>query len=393
MPNQLSATGLVVKTYDELVAQYTASFQAIYGNDINLSSDTPDGQMMNIWIQEIMDMQDLLIQIYNSFDPDNAIGEVLDQRVSINGIQRQAGTHTVTPITIVNSQSVNLYGLDQDLQPVYTVSDNAGNNFKLQTTQLGLATGSHVLNFQAENPGKVLTIPNTITVPVSIILGITSINNPSAYTTLGVDEESDAVLKVRRQKSVSLSSQGYKESLEAALKNINGVTAATVYENNTDTTDGDGLPSHSIWTIVSGSGSPSEIANAIYIKRNAGCGMKGSQSYPVVQPDGTIFMVYWDNQDTEDLFIKFNVSSIDGINAPNPTEIKNYLVSNYILGVYEEVNINQLATLVQQLDPNALVTGAGFSETVGGTYTDTLTPSAKNYQFIVLFANINITVV
>jgi hypothetical protein len=53
------------------------------------------------------------------FDPDNAVGVVLDQRVAINGIQRQAGTYTVTPITVVTSQSVNLYGLDQDVQPVY----------------------------------------------------------------------------------------------------------------------------------------------------------------------------------------------------------------------------------------------------------------------------------
>src|SRR5271154_5687844 len=113
MPNSLGPTGLTLATQAELVTQYTTAFQNIYGTDINLGPETPDGQLMMIFIQSVLDLQDLLQQIYNSFDPDNAIGVVLDQRVSINGIQREAGTFTTTDITLILSQSVNLFGLDQ----------------------------------------------------------------------------------------------------------------------------------------------------------------------------------------------------------------------------------------------------------------------------------------
>ena len=200
MPNVIGPTGLTVKTRAELVAEFTAAYQAIYGTDINLNSNTPDGQMMNIFVQAVLDTQDLLVQIYNGFDPDNAVGNVLDQRVAINGIQRQAGTYTVTNITITTSQALNLYGKDQSAQPVYTVADNAGNKWELQTSQTISGAGTYVFSFQSATPGANLTIPNTITVPVTVVLGVTSINNPTTYTTLGLNEETDAELKIRRQK-------------------------------------------------------------------------------------------------------------------------------------------------------------------------------------------------
>lgn len=387
MPNQITSTGLEVKTREELLAEFTAAYQAIYGSDINLDADSPDGQMMNIYIQAILDVEDLLVQIYNSFDPDNAIGVTLDQRVTYNGIQRQAGTYTITPIQIVTSRACNLYGLDQEANPIYTVSDNAGNEWELVSSYSFSGADTQSLSFRSKVPGAVLTTPNTITTPVTIVLGVTSVNNPTTYTTLGINEETDAELKIRRLKSVSLASQGYLAALLAALENINGVTTAQVYENNTDSTDGDGTPSHSIWVIVAG-GTSAEIAQAIYKKRNAGCGMRGDQSYVITQVDGTPFEVLWDNVEAEDLFIKFTVTSLDGINPPNIAAIRAGLVTSLAPGVGVKVNVNELATLVQDIDPNTLVTNAGFSTTVGGSYTTTLSPTAKNKQFTVSSAKI-----
>lgn len=388
MPNSIGPTGLVTKTQAELIADFQAGFQLIYGTDINLDPDSPDGQMMMIYIQAALDTLDLLRQIYNQFDPDLAIGRVLDQRVAINGIQRQAGTFTITNVTVTTSKALTLYGLDQDIQPVFTVQDNAGNKWQLQVSTVISGAGDHILAFQAQNPGAVLSVPNTITVPVTVVLGVTAVNNPTTYTTLGLDEESDADLKVRRQKSVSLSSQGYLAGLLAALENISGMTFARIYENVTGSTDGDGIPSHSIWVIVAGTAAIGAIANAIYTKRNAGCGMKGSQSFGVAQPDGTTFFVYWDNVTPETLFIKATLTSLDGVNPPNIAAIRAGLVTSFVPGVAEQVDINELATKIQALDPNSLVTSPGFSSTSGGSYTNTKTPSAKNKQFAVTSANI-----
>lgn len=401
MPNSIGPTGLTLATRDEIITYWTAQFQAIYGADIVLSSDSPDGQLLNDFAQAVLDLQDLLQQVYNMMDPDSAVGVILDQRVAINGIQRQAGTFTVQPVTIGTNQPVNLYGLDQTDQPVYTVSDNNGNQWQLQATQLGFNPGSggSPLNFQAANPGAIQSAIGAITVPVTIVLGVTSINNPSGPTTVGINEESDAQLKVRRQKSVSLASQGYLAGLLAALENITGVTSAFVYENTTATTDGNGVPGHSIWVIVSGTGAAADIAEAIYTKRNAGCGMFGATTFVVTQADGSSFVVSWDTVVPEPIFITFYASSLNGTTPPNIAAILDTstgLPAIFAPGVAAEVNINQLATLVQKIDPNCLVqfsgsgtpSTGGFSTSSGGSYTPTLTPSTKNRQFAVTKPNI-----
>lgn len=389
MPNILDATGLTVSTQAELLANFTTALQQIYGSDISLSSDSPDGQWINNIIQQILDLEDLIVQVNDSFNPDNAIGVILDQRVAINGIQRQAGTFTVTPVTIVNTQSVNLYGLDQTDKAVYTVSDGAGNQWVLQNSQLGLSAGTHSFNFQAALPGATTTTPNTITVQVTIVLGVSSVNNPTTYTTLGINEESDAALKLRRAKSVSLASQGYLQGLLAALENIPGMSSAFVFENNTGTTDGNSVPGHSIWVITSGSALAADIAQAIYTKRNAGCGMKGSITFTITQVDATPFTVLWDEVMAINLFITFTASSLNGTTPPNISVIRAGLPSTFVPGVAAEININALATQVQLLDPNTLVTGAGF--TTGQTQILTLSGVPASGAFTLNYGGVDTT--
>lgn len=397
MPNTLTVTGLTTATQAELLAQLTAAYKLIYGDDIVLTSDTPDGQTINIYIQADLDLEDLLAAVYSSMDPDQAIGATLDMRCAINGIQRQGGTFSSTNVTITTSRSVNLYGLDQTAQPVYTVADSSGTQWQLQQTQIALTAGANPLAFQAAQPGAVIPIPNTITVAVTTVLGVTAINNPTTYIVLGVNEESDAALKVRRQKSVSLGSQGYLAGLYAALENVNGVSFAQVWENNTGTTsDGTsppgipaGIPGHSIWVIVAGSGAAASIAQAIYTKRNAGCGMyntapSGSaESYSVIQPDGSTFIVYWDNVTTIPLYCYFTAVSLNKTAPPNIAAITAGLQNNFKPGVAAQVNANELATLVQEIDPNTLVSNAGFS--IAHTQVITLSATAASGDFLLSY--------
>ncbi len=393
MPNQITAAGLETDTQAELVAQFDADFEAIYGADINLESNSPDGQMEMIFIQAVLDLLDLITTVYNGFDPDKAIGVVLDARVAYNGIQRQAGTFTLTNLTLVTTNALNqdLPGLDTAPDNPYTVADNEGNRWLLTTAQTGLGAGSHVAEFRAEFPGEVLTTIGTITVPVTVILGVSSINNPTVATTIGINQESDAELRIRRQKSVSLGAQGYPATMRAAIENVSGVTSANVYENDGGETDADGVPGHTMWAVIAGTALDADIAQAIYVKRNMGCGMNGDQSYTITQQDGTPWIVYWDNVAAQNLYIRMFAVSLDGLVLPNTTAILNNttgLAVTYAPAVAEEVNINGLVTAVQAIDPNTLALTPGFSAIAAGPYSDTLSVSAKNKQFAVANARI-----
>lgn len=393
--NQITATGIETKDLATLISDFTTDMQAAYGPDIILTSDSPDGQSMMITIQAARDALDLAEEVFSSFDPDKAVGTVLDQRVGINGIQRQAGTYTVTNVTVTttNDLSQNLIGLDTATDPsqVFTVADDAGTQWLLETTQSGLTAGAHVLVFRAANTGKTLTIPNTITTIVTIIVGVTAVNNPTTYTTLGTDEETDAALHVRRQKSVSAASQGYFQALLAALQNVAGVTSAFIYENTGDTTDGNGVPGHSIWVIIAGAPAAADVAAVIYQKRNAGCGMRGGVAQNVTQADGSTFTVRWDTVTTQNLYVSMFLQSLNGTDLPNVTALLDAvtgLLATFVPGVGASANVNALTTQIQTIDPNSVGIPGGFALTASGIYQSVLAPSSKNQQLTLAAARI-----
>jgi hypothetical protein len=89
--------------------------------------------------------------------------------------------------------------------------------------------------------------------------------------------------------------------------------------------------------------------------------MRGESTYLVTQVDGSSFQILYDVVAAQNLFIAFTATSLNGINAPNIAAIRAGLIKSFVPGVYSEVNINELSTLVQQIDPNTLVTLSGFS--------------------------------
>ena len=398
MPNLINASGLQTKTLTEIKDEIIAGLKIAYGDDINVASDSPDGQAITIFALTVRDSLDALTQVYNSFDPDLAIGRTLDERCALNGIQRLAGTHTETSVAVETNKAITLVGLAgaDPLTPpanIFTVSDTQGNYFYLKATQVIVETTTitHDFMFVAKNIGAIETSPATLTRIVSVILGVKSVTNSTVMnTTLGLNEETDAALRIRRQKSVSLASQGYLASLKAAIQNISAVTYSEVYENYSNTTDTDGIPPHSIWVIVEG-GLDADIGYAIYTKRNAGCGMKGSVLVNVTQPDGTLFQVQFDRTVQENLHIKFDAHSISGV-ALNQTYIKNQLVALVLLNVSQSVNVNDIAAIMRDIDPNCLATNILVSND-GATWVNLLETSFKNYRLVLASGNITLTVV
>lgn len=393
MPNIIDQNGIQIKEIMELVSDLNSKLEIIYGSDINLDPETPDGQFVTIFSQAIRDIEELILGVGSSFDPDQAEGVILDQRVAINGIQRNKGSNTITNVDVTTSKSVNLYGLDHSgPEQKFIVEDSIGNQWILRNTANILQQDTVTLSFQSVEEGQILSTPNTITTPVTIVDGVVSVNNPYEATTIGIGEETDEDLKRRRRQSVSLSSQGFLDGLLAELRNLTGMIDAYVYENRTSADpDSRGIPSHSIWVVTDGTSSDEDIANAIYRKRNAGAGIKeGAKSYTITQVDGTPLTVYWDEVNVANLFVRFDVTPLDPNKPVSIQVIKDNLPTIFKSGVGGQVNINDLACDVQSIDNNALVTNAGFSKNIGGPWANTLSPNL-NEKFSLIKDNIIIT--
>lgn len=388
MPNSFDSLGLQTANQSELVENLTNSFQEVYGEDINVDSNSPDGQIINIFAQMLEDYYELLNQVYTSFDPDQAVGTVLDQRCAINGVQRKEGTYTYVQIDITTDRNVTLEGLDQkQAEDCYTVSDNEGNQFVLANTT-AIQPGTTSLRFRAKNVGNVGILPNTITTPVTVILGVTAINNPSGATETGDNEETDAELRERRKRSVSIANQGYTDGLLAALENIPDVTKASVYQNRGSVTDADGIPGHSIWVVVQG-GTDEEIGKVMNNKVAGGVGMKGTQSVTVLQSDGSREVYYFDRPTAQTLYVQLNITALEGQTIV-PDEIISQMLNDLSYLPNETVDSSSIICYIKSIQDNVALTCQVSTD--GTTWETVVTPSTKDKFFELTSESITINV-
>ena len=116
---------------------------------------------------------------------------------------------------------------------------------------------------------------------------INKINTPQAGWTAvtnnvaavpGNPVEIDADLRERQSISVAIPSQNMLESTVAAIRAIPEVSRSRVYDNDTNLTDVNGIPGHSIAAVVEG-GLDADIAEAIYLRKGPGGGTYGSTTY------------------------------------------------------------------------------------------------------------------
>lgn len=393
MNDVLDETGLTVKTLPEITADLQAGYRKVYGDDINLDSDTPDGQIIGIQAQEGVDLREVLRDIYTARDPDQAQGINLDVLCALNGVKRAGGTFTVTPVSITVDRSVTLKGLDAASESidvpagVYTVKDDAGTQFALIDT-VTIAAGTHSLPFRAVTLGAVQVTIGTITTPVTAQAGVTAINNSASVTTQGVDEESDAALRIRRERSVAGPSQGYTDSIEAAVLEVAGVTACICEENVTDVTDSRGIPPHSIWVIVEG-GADTDIANAIYATRSAGSGMKGTEIVDVVRPNGRTMEIKFDRSGTEDLYARFSIVVIGG-GTIDTDNLKALIVQNVTYEIGEDASGDRITCYLKTLNQKYQITGMQLSLD-GLTWAEVVSLASNMNQFELAVARITIT--
>ncbi len=462
MANSLSAFGLTVDSVTDIVTSLTTAMQSIYGSDINVDANSPDGQLINIYAQTAADILELIVDVYNSFSVEGAYGVMLDQRVALNGITRRQGTYTIVPVVVVVNQAITLTGLDDvaadPTLTAFTISDNAGNQFFLETGIAFAGAATQALLFRAVEIGLVETTPNTITNQVTTVLGVASVNNPitsisttghtasgfpqitaipstagmlvgmdiagtgipagstilsvdsttqvtiSANATAtasgvtitvtsppivnGVNEETDAQLKIRHGQSFALASTGPADAVSAALLAIPDVTDAFVVENVTDSPVG-GVPAHGIWCIVAG-GTDAEIGQAIYAKKGLGCDMLGAQTFIIARPNGTSFTAKWDTAESQPLYLAFTVNGIVAGTSFDTALIATELAAALVYKLGQNPNVGDVVSAMLTIAPNGYLTDIGVSKN-DSDFFDVITPDDAQHYFVVLAANIHVS--
>lgn len=256
----IDSTGYHYADYPTFLAFVQGQYRSIFGADIYLGADSMDGQWTAILAQALYDTAALGAANYNSFSPVTAQGIGLSRVVKINGISRNIPTNSSVVLTIIGTAgTVITNGIAVDTL----------NQQWILSTPITIPPGGSIdVTALAQLQGFVAAEANTVTGIFTPTLGWQTVNNAAAATP-GSPVETDAQLRTRQAQSTAIPAQTVIQATKSALANLPGVTGVQPYENVTDSTDGNGLPPHSVCFVVEG-GDITQITNVIGLYKTPG---------------------------------------------------------------------------------------------------------------------------
>lgn len=259
--------GIKIRTFSEIFDKKVAEYKAIYGDDINTEQNTQDGQKIGIESNAILDIELFAQWLYANLDADFAEGQMLNVLSKISGITRMPGSRSSVDVEIITDRVLVL--------PAAWEAKDKNDVIWFLTDETNLVQGSNFVTLFSKDWGAIYAQSNEVIFQNHIVLGITSLTNALA-SIAGIDEESDADFRIRRNLSTENPAFSTIGELQGGLSNLNGVTNVKIYENKTDIFDTVlDLQAHSVWIIVDG-GSVGDISKTIAISKTAGAGEKGA---------------------------------------------------------------------------------------------------------------------
>lgn len=316
---QLTDTGFERTRLIDRLAEIQGDARAIFGQDIDLSSDTMDGQHISLFAEAIADLDELAELVWMSFDPDLAFGNSLSRLVKINGIERSQGAYSIVNLTVTGTPLV--------LIPKGSSVSNASGTVEVYTTEDVRIdeTGTAIVEAMPESMGAISASADTLTVIKSPLFGWSSVTNAAAMT-VGKTRESDQALSTRRRGSVSKGNRNMTEALRAKLSDLSGVIDVSVLENKTSIDDSRGLPPHSIHVVIAG-GEDGEISQTIWKSKTGGTGVAGTESHIFFDEVGGEQIMKFSRPVDASINIEVFITPLSGYSFSTESLIKNVLVS------------------------------------------------------------------
>lgn len=380
--NYIGINGIVTQDLNSIIAELKNDFKGIYGKNINLESNTSDGQWLNILAQQKIDALDFQVQLYNNLDVDSVVGLPQQVLYKLNGLTIKDFTYSFVYVNVTVSQNVSLSGLDGDIANTdgtgYTVTDINGNNWILaESISLVQNDEPYLLLFRAQELGQITALANTITTMSTIVAGVTEVNNPANNFITGQTGETAAEFRTRRNRSLQAPSQGFKESIEGQLLALNDVSDAKVYDNKDDANiDG-------VQVIVQG-GTSNEIGNIIYNNLPPGINTQGAYEATITVNNRNKVLNY-DKPNPIPILVKGTIESLTGY--PNDVDL-DYVKQTLASKQFNIGEIAESANITTQLKNILGETGSPYDielslGATGGEWSDVISIGGNTYSDII----------
>nr|DAY58396.1 MAG TPA: Baseplate J like protein [Caudoviricetes sp.] len=339
--------GLHIPTYADIRDDLVEQFKSIYGQDIYLENDSQDYQMISVFALKTYDTMQLLQIVYNNHSPKTAVGTGLDSLVKLNGIRRKEASHSTCEVTLTGTAGTSI--------AAGVVEDESGNQWTLPEN-IVLPDSTMRVTATCVPLGAIEAAVGTINKIVNPQKGWTAVTNNDAAIP-GQPVETDEQLRYRQMLSVAIPSQNLLDGTIAGVASVVGVTRYKVYDNDTNETDANGIPGHSIAAIVEG-GTDAEIAEQIYLRKGPGCGTFGTLAITYINSDGLQTIVRF----SRPAYVPINVN------------VKLKTGKSYTTSVADTLKSN-IEKYINSLDIGYNVTVTGMLTAVSAAITNAALPS------------------
>ncbi len=345
----LTPTGFNRKRLDTLLEELNAELRSIFGDNFDIDPNSPQGQLNGTISESNANLWEIGQAAYNAFRPSAATGDALSELVQLNNITRQAATPSTVSLTLAGTNgtlipSGSLVETDDTAERFATLFD------------VTIDAGAASVDAASVNLGPITGLADTITVIVNPISGWDTATNP-LDAEVGSDEETDGELRIRRRQSTAIQARSVIDSIFARISDLPGVLSATVLENDTSSTDANGLVEHSIEAIVEG-GEDNDIAYAIWNTKTGGSSLNGNTPTIIKDSQGFDQTMNFTRPTLVDIYV--DIVLVKGPDYPTDGDdqikqaILDYADGNLIpgrsFGVGDDVILSELYTPVNIID-------------------------------------------
>lgn len=298
------SNGFKRKTYQDILSSMEAKARELYGEDVNLSERSPLGLFLKNIAWELKDIWQLGEDVYNSAYVDSAENIQLDNVSKYITISRKSAQYAKGTIVVEGTKGAVI-------PQGFRVSTGATEIlFETINSATIAADGKVEVPIIAILPGEKGNVPaNTITIIVNPLAGIDSVYNPTD-TEGGTDTEKDVELRDRYYRSVSRGGSSTRESVEAALLDMENVADAFVEENETIEYIGD-IPPKCLAPYVFG-GEDEEIAKTILLSKAGGIRSYGTTEVLVKDSKGIDHIIGFTRPAIKEIYIRLTITKGTG---------------------------------------------------------------------------------
>lgn len=346
----IGANGITAPSFSDILLSLQQSYQAIFGTNAYISTDSQDGQFLSLMATAINDLNQAIIAMYNGLSPNSAQGTNLSAMVKINGLKRNTPTNSTAAGTVTGVAGTTINN--------GVVADTNGNLWDLPASVTIPGGGSISVTVTAEQAGNIVAPSGTINKINTPVQGWQSFVS-TADAVPGLPVESDAALRIRQLTAAALPANTPLAGLLASLQALPGVTRVSVYENATNAVDANGAPGRSIYVVIEG-GVQASIAQAIGQKKTPGASTYGTTSVNYTDAvTGITYTINFFVVAYTTINVALTVKSAPGYSSAVTTKIQNALaqyLSNLPIGT--SVQFSRLYSVAYLQTKDNIVNGS-----------------------------------